>query len=171
MQIIMTSANCSPAEASPVELELELILSRWLWEGGEKGGASLQNQARVRAPPFSPPSHSHRESISSSSSSTGLASAGLQLAEVIMICIRIIQHYTRGRFVPILALWRASCSYRPEAVHARKVFGMLPDFPCISWACVFAGDGPRRGYTIKFLKSQPAEAEQLNALPLPRRAH
>ena len=31
-----------------VELELELILSRWLWERGEKGGASLQKQARVR---------------------------------------------------------------------------------------------------------------------------
>ena len=31
------------------ELELELILSRWLWERGEKGGASLQKQARVRA--------------------------------------------------------------------------------------------------------------------------
>jgi hypothetical protein len=27
----------------------ELILSRWLWERGEKGGASLQKQARVRA--------------------------------------------------------------------------------------------------------------------------
>ena len=35
-----------PAE---LELELELILSRWLWERGEKGGASLQKQARVRA--------------------------------------------------------------------------------------------------------------------------
>ena len=33
----------------PAELELELILSRWLWERGEKGGASLQKQARVRA--------------------------------------------------------------------------------------------------------------------------
>jgi len=32
-----------------LELELELILSRWLWERGEKGGASLQKQARVRA--------------------------------------------------------------------------------------------------------------------------
>jgi hypothetical protein len=31
------------------KLELELILSRWLWERGEKGGASLQKQARVRA--------------------------------------------------------------------------------------------------------------------------
>ena len=32
------------------ELELELIISRWLWERGEKGGASLQQkQARVRA--------------------------------------------------------------------------------------------------------------------------
>ena len=31
------------------ELELELILSRWLWEREEEGGASLQNQARVRA--------------------------------------------------------------------------------------------------------------------------
>ena len=31
-----------------VELELELILSRWLWERGEKSGASLQKQARVR---------------------------------------------------------------------------------------------------------------------------
>ena len=31
------------------ELELELILSRWMWERGEKGGASLQKQARVRA--------------------------------------------------------------------------------------------------------------------------
>ena len=31
------------------KLELELILSRWLWERGEKGGASLQKQARMRA--------------------------------------------------------------------------------------------------------------------------
>ena len=30
-----------------IELELELILSRWLWERGEKSGASLQKQARV----------------------------------------------------------------------------------------------------------------------------
>ncbi len=34
---------------SLIELELELIISRWLWERGEKGGASLQKQARVRA--------------------------------------------------------------------------------------------------------------------------
>jgi hypothetical protein len=32
-----------------LELELELILSRYLWERREKGGASLQKQARVRA--------------------------------------------------------------------------------------------------------------------------
>ena len=32
-----------------LELELELILFRWLWERGEKGVASLQKQARVRA--------------------------------------------------------------------------------------------------------------------------
>ena len=32
-----------------LELELELILSRWLWERGEKGGASLQKQARACA--------------------------------------------------------------------------------------------------------------------------
>ena len=32
-----------------LELELELISSRLLWERGEKGGASLQKQARVRA--------------------------------------------------------------------------------------------------------------------------
>jgi hypothetical protein len=32
-----------------LELELELILSRWLWERGEIGVASLQKQARVRA--------------------------------------------------------------------------------------------------------------------------
>jgi len=32
-----------------IHVELELILSRWLWERGEKGGASLQKQARVRA--------------------------------------------------------------------------------------------------------------------------
>ena len=31
------------------EFELELTLSRWLWKRGEKGGASLQKQARVRA--------------------------------------------------------------------------------------------------------------------------
>ena len=37
------------AERRKLELELELILSRWLWERGEKGGASLQKQARVRA--------------------------------------------------------------------------------------------------------------------------
>jgi hypothetical protein len=28
-----------------IELELELVLSRWLWERGEKGGASLQKRA------------------------------------------------------------------------------------------------------------------------------
>ena len=32
-----------------IELELELILFRWLWERGEKSVASLQKQARVRA--------------------------------------------------------------------------------------------------------------------------
>jgi hypothetical protein len=32
-----------------VELELELILSRELWERGGKGGASLQKQARACA--------------------------------------------------------------------------------------------------------------------------
>ena len=30
--------------ARSLELELELILSRWLWERGEKGGASLPKQ-------------------------------------------------------------------------------------------------------------------------------
>ena len=49
-----------------------------------------------------------------------LATAGLQLAAVMMMCIRIIQRCTRGRFVPTLALWRASSSYRPTAVLARK---------------------------------------------------
>lgn len=32
-----------------LEFEFELVLFRWLWERGEKGGASLQKQARVRA--------------------------------------------------------------------------------------------------------------------------
>jgi hypothetical protein len=32
-----------------IELELELILFRWMWERGEKGVDSLQKQARVRA--------------------------------------------------------------------------------------------------------------------------
>ena len=49
-----------------------------------------------------------------------LATAGLQLAAVMMMSIRIIQRCTRGRFVPTLALWRASCSYRPATVLARK---------------------------------------------------
>jgi hypothetical protein len=49
-----------------------------------------------------------------------LATAGLQLAAVMMMCIRITQRCTRGRFVPTLALWRASCSYRPATVLARK---------------------------------------------------
>ena len=49
-----------------------------------------------------------------------LATAGLQLAAVMMMCIRIIQRCTRGRFVPTLALWRASCSCRPATVLARK---------------------------------------------------
>jgi len=30
-----------------IELELELTISRWLWERGEKGGASLQKQAML----------------------------------------------------------------------------------------------------------------------------
>ena len=42
------------------------------------------------------------------------------LAAVMMMCTRIIQRCTRGRFVPTLALWRASCSYRPATVLARK---------------------------------------------------
>jgi hypothetical protein len=42
-------AGGAGAAALAGELELELILSRWLWERGEKGGASLQKQARVRA--------------------------------------------------------------------------------------------------------------------------
>ena len=49
-----------------------------------------------------------------------LATAGLQLAAAMMMYIRIIQRCTRGRFVPTLALWRASCSYSPETVLARK---------------------------------------------------
>lgn len=49
-----------------------------------------------------------------------LATAGLQLAAVMMMCIRIIQRCIRGRSVPTLALWRASCSYRPATVLARK---------------------------------------------------
>ena len=32
-----------------IELELELILFRWMWERGEKSVYSLQKQARVRA--------------------------------------------------------------------------------------------------------------------------
>ena len=50
-----------------------------------------------------------------------LATAGLQLAAVMMMCIRIIQRCTRGRFVPILALWRASYSYRPATASRASV--------------------------------------------------
>jgi hypothetical protein len=49
-----------------------------------------------------------------------LATAGLQLAAVMMMCIRIIQRCTWGRSVPTLALRRASSSYRPTTVLARK---------------------------------------------------
>ena len=40
------------------------------------------------------------------------ATAGLQLAAVIMTRIRIIRRCTRGRFAPTPALWKASSSYR-----------------------------------------------------------
>jgi len=46
LESTILAANCTNVQ---LELELELILSRWLWERGEKGGASLQKQARVRA--------------------------------------------------------------------------------------------------------------------------
>ena len=49
-----------------------------------------------------------------------LATAGLQLAAVMMMCTRIIQRCTRKQLVPILALWRTFCSYRPATVHTRK---------------------------------------------------
>jgi len=49
------------------------------------------------------------------------ATAGLQLAAVMMTRIRIIQRCTRGRFAPTAALWRASSSYRPvRAMAVRK---------------------------------------------------
>ena len=32
-----------------LELELEVMLFRWMWERGERGVYSLQKQARVRA--------------------------------------------------------------------------------------------------------------------------
>ena len=38
-----------------------------------------------------------------------------------MIFIRIIQRCTRGRFVPTLALWRASCLYRPPTASRASV--------------------------------------------------
>ena len=50
-----------------------------------------------------------------------LATAELQLAAVMMMCSRIIQRCTRGRFAPILALWRASCSYRPATASRASV--------------------------------------------------
>ena len=50
-----------------------------------------------------------------------LATARLQLAVAMMMCIRITQRFTRGRFVPILALWRASCSYRPATASRASV--------------------------------------------------
>ena len=50
-----------------------------------------------------------------------LATAGLQLAAVMMMCSRIIQCCTRGRFVPNLALWRASCSCCPATASRARV--------------------------------------------------
>jgi hypothetical protein len=50
-----------------------------------------------------------------------LATAGLQLAEVMMTRIWIIQRCTRGRFAPAPALWRASFLYHPaRAMAVRK---------------------------------------------------
>ena len=60
-----------------------------------------------------------------------LATAWLQLAAVMMMCTRIIQRYTRGRFVPILALWRASCSYRPATASRASVRNAASFFSCI----------------------------------------
>ena len=62
-----------------------------------------------------------------------LVTAGLQFSAVMMMCIRIIQRFTRGRFVPTLAFWRNGAR--------AQVVKMLPAFSKISWACVFAGDG------------------------------
>ena len=49
--LVIQLVECTGPEPETITmgLELELILSRWLWERGEKGGASLQNKpARVR---------------------------------------------------------------------------------------------------------------------------
>lgn len=58
---------------------------------------------------------------SSSCLARRLATAGLQLAAVMMMRIRILQRCKRGRFAPTSASWRASSSYPPaRATAVRK---------------------------------------------------
>ena len=57
---------------------------------------------------------------SSSCLARRLATAGLQLAAVMMMRIRIIQRCTRGQFVPTSASWRASSSYLPARAILRE---------------------------------------------------
>ena len=77
------------------------------------------------------------------------ATAGLQLAAVMMTRIRIIQRCTRGRFVESLFF------ISPRTGHgSSQVFEMLPAFLCISWACAF-----RAGDDASIFFSGPVEAE------------
>ena len=76
-----------------------------------------------------------------------LATAGLQLAAVMMMCIRIVQRCTR--FVPTLALWRASSSYRPATVLARKCS------KCCQLFRAFLGRAFLRGMVQPYFRGSP----------------
>ena len=70
-----------------------------------------------------------------------LATAGLQLATVMMMCIRIIQRCNTGAVCPHPGFVESLFFISSRSGTRTQVFEMLPSFSCISWACVFAGDG------------------------------
>jgi hypothetical protein len=66
--------------------------------------------------------------------------AGLQLAVVQKIRIRIVKPFIRGRFAPIPAFLESHFHIAPHGP-LPQVLELLPVFSCISWACAFNAGG------------------------------
>jgi hypothetical protein len=94
------------------------------------------------------------------------ATAGLQLAEVMMRRIRIIQRCTRGRFALTPALWRVSSSYRPVRTMAvrkcSKCFQLFRAFRRRAFTLFVRG--LMDSYSHIF--SGPVEAEERHSCPI-----
>ena len=129
-------AICPPGAGS---MAMSILKIEWYYCHVDIVRGALANARAARSSGCASKSVGTRKS--SSYLARRLATAGLQLAAVMMMCTRIIQRCTRGavRYHPGFVESHFFISSHSGA--RAQVFEMLPAFSCISWACIFAGDG------------------------------